>query len=136
MIDKTIKVVEDERDLLETVTMTLERNCYRVHGFSHPALALKHIREEGCNDCGLIISDIKMPTMTGVELAVHCKSARPYLKFLLMTAMPVDKDHWRKVLPQSENVDDFLPKPFTTKELVESRKKMERASRTVGRFDC
>jgi CheY-like chemotaxis protein len=121
-------VVEDESDLLATVTMVLERHGYRVHGFPDPSLALTHIRDERCNDCKIILCDIKMPHLTGVELAVHLKRIRPDLKFLLMSAMPVDKEQWRRVLPQSENVDDFISKPFTTAELVDTVKKWETRS--------
>jgi CheY-like chemotaxis protein len=123
---KTILVVEDELDLLSTIKMVLERNKYLVHGFSDPLFALKHIKEDGCASCKIVLSDIKMPQMTGIELAVHLKRIRPNLKIVLMSAMPVDREDWRNVLPKSENVDDFISKPFSTAELVQLIKKLER----------
>jgi CheY-like chemotaxis protein len=118
-------VAEDEPDLLASVTMVLERVGYVVHGFVNPSLALKHIQEQKCKDCKIVVSDIKMYPMTGVELAIHLKKIHPYLKILIMTAMPVDKEHWREVLPQSENIDAFIPKPFTSSDLLEAVRKLE-----------
>ena len=123
---KTVLLVEDEPDLSSTIKMVLERYKYVVHSFSDPFLALKHIKEDGCKDCKIVLSDIKMPQMTGVELAVHLKRIRPSLKIVLMSAMPVDREDWRNVLPKSENVDDFISKPFSTDQLVQLMKKLER----------
>ena len=125
MVTKTILVIEDESDLLTAIKMTLEGRGYRVHGFSDPSMALKHIKEVNCQDCSLVISDIKMPVMTGVELAIHFKRVRPEMKFMLMSAMSIDRANWRNILPQSEYVDNFIPKPFTTAELIDAVKSLE-----------
>jgi len=121
-------VVEDEPDLLMAIKTVLERHGYGVHDFADPVLALNHIKEDACNDCRVVLCDIKMPHLTGVELAIHLKRIRPDLKFLLMSAMPVDTRQWRRVLPQSDNVDDFIPKPFTTAELLGAVKKWEKSN--------
>jgi len=112
--------------LLATIKMSLERSGYFVHAFSNPSLALKHIREDGCKDCSLIISDLRMEGMTGIEMAYHVKNARSDLRFVLMSAMPISKDEWRDIVPMSENIDDFIPKPFTRKQLVQLVKRWEK----------
>lgn len=127
---KTVMLVEDEPDLLISVKAVLQRNEYLVHDFSNPQSALEHIKGEGCTDCKLVVCDIKMPQMTGVELAVHLKRIRPDLKILLMTAMPVDREQWRKVLPGSRNVDGFIPKPFTSAELLQAVNKLSSSTNT------
>ena len=122
---RTILVVDDENDLINIIKITLERYGYFVHDFSDPVLALRHIKEDRCNECKIALCDIKMPVMTGLELAVHLKRIRPDLIILLMSAMPIDKEKWRKVLPKSENVDDFIPKPFTMADLIRAVKKWQ-----------
>jgi len=119
-------VVEDEPDLLAAVKMALERKGYHIHGFSDSSSALQHFKEQGCKDCNLVLSDIKMQPMTGVELAIYLKKIRADLRIVIMSAMPINKNEWRKVLPKSENIDDFLAKPFTTEELLQIVKKWEK----------
>lgn len=119
-------VVEDEPDLLAAVKMALERKGYHIHGFCDSTSALRHFKEQGCKDCNLVLSDIKMQPMTGVELAIYLKKIRPDLKIVIMSAMPINKNEWRKVLPKSENINDFLAKPFTTEELLQIVKKWDK----------
>jgi CheY-like chemotaxis protein len=117
-----IMVVDDERDVLLVTKLMLERNGFKVHAFSDPSLALKHLKEDGCKDCRLVISDFKMPGMTGLELARYVKQARPEIRVFLTTAFPIRKEEWRKVLP-STGIDDFIAKPFSSEELVDVIKK-------------
>ena len=68
--------------------------------------------------------------MTGIEMAYHVKKARSDLRFVLMSAMPIRKDEWRDIVPMSENIDDFIPKPFSKKQLVQLVKKWEKETQT------
>jgi DNA-binding NtrC family response regulator len=95
----------------------LQKKGYDVHAFNDSSQALKHI--QSCKDCSIVISDIIMPEMTGVELAIHVKKAKPEIKFVLTSAMPIDRKDWRKILPASNKVDDFIAKPFSMKEIAE-----------------
>jgi len=107
--------VDDELDLLTVIARMLERSGYAVHAFSDPRAALEHFKL--CTDCSVVFTDIKMPGMTGPELVVYLKKIRPSLYVVLMTAFPVRKEEWRKVLPASE-ADGFIKKPFFMAELV------------------
>ena len=69
----------------------IERKGHHVHAFNDPILALHHLKEENCKECSIVISDIKMPKMTGIELSKHVKEARPELKFVIRSSMPVRK---------------------------------------------
>lgn len=115
-------VVDDERDVLLVTKLMLERNGFEVHAFSDPSLALKHLKGDGCKDCRFVISDFKMPNMTGLELTRYVKQARPEMRVVLTTAFPIRKEEWRKVLP-STGIDDFIAKPFSTEELIDVIKK-------------
>ena len=112
-----IMVVDDDRDVLTVTTMMLERNGRKVHAFSDPSLALKHLTD-GCTECGLVISDVIMSGMTGIELAISAKKLRPRLGFVVMSSLPIRKKEWRSIIPASGVIDDFLPKPFSMEELA------------------
>ncbi len=110
-------IVDDDRDVLTVTTMMLERNGHKVHAFSDPSLALKHLTD-GCAECYLVISDIIMSGMTGIELAISAKKSRPRLRFVVMSSLPIRKKEWRNVIPASGVIDDFLAKPFSMEELA------------------
>jgi len=60
----------------------------------------------------LILTDIRMPEMSGTELARRFKRIRPGVKVMIMTAFEVDRD-LKQVLPTIES-NGFLQKPFHT----------------------
>ena len=115
-------IAEDEPDLLATTRMMLEKESYKVHGFSSPIAALSHV-EDGCKDCKLVLSDIRMSGMSGFELVRRVKELRPEMKVILMTAFKIDMKEAQIVLP-STKVDAFLNKPFRSKELIEAVKQV------------
>jgi DNA-binding NtrC family response regulator len=95
----SIMVVDDDADVLSVIKMMLESRGHQVHAFRDPALALKHLKEDGCAQCKIVISDIIMPKITGVELSKYLKEARPDLKVVIMSSMPVHRDEWRNLIP-------------------------------------
>lgn len=114
-------VVDDEPDLLAITKMMLEKEGYKVHDYMDPIAALNHI-ENGCKDCTLLLSDIKMPEMSGFELVRRIKELRPELKVVFTSSFIIHKAEFEKVLP-SAKVDDFIQKLFTKKDLIEAVKK-------------
>jgi DNA-binding response OmpR family regulator len=59
-------LVDDEADIVTSVTKGLESHGFEVHAFTKPIHALSHFRS---HDCDAIILDVRMPEMTGFELA-------------------------------------------------------------------
>ena len=116
-------IVDDEPDLLTIVRKMLEGHGYSVHPFTRPETALDHVKN-GCKDCSIVISDIRMPDMTGFELVRHVKGLRPEMKVILMTAFEISKQEAQLKLP-STPVDAFINKPFKTLELVTAIKRVE-----------
>lgn len=121
MASKTLMLVDDEPDLLAITTKILEKNGYHVHAFINTENALRHIKEKGCKDCVLVITDIKMPGMSGFELVRRVKEMRPELKVMLMSSFIIHKEEFQKVMP-SLQVDNFVSKPFTKSELIDAIK--------------
>src|ERR671938_1526380 len=119
MASQTIMVVDDEPDLLAITKIMLEKKGYLIHGFINPKEALLHVQEDGCTDCKLVLSDVRMPSMSGIELVKHIKNLHPEVKVILMTAYKVSEEESQIVIP----VDAFLNKPFRSAELIEAIEK-------------
>lgn len=115
-------LVDDEVDVLAVTKRMLENGGYAVHSFDNPEAALHHVRNEGCRACILVVSDIRMPGMSGFDLVRRIKEVLPDLKVILTSSFVIHTDEFRKVMP-SLHVDDFVRKPFTSSELLEAIKR-------------
>ena len=112
----SILVVDDDKDILKIVRIGLERAGFEVHGFSDPILALQHI-EEGCKECDILISDVRMPHMNGFQLVKRIRQIRPKMKLVMMTAFEINKAEFESVFPSTQ-IDSVLRKPFAPSKLV------------------
>jgi DNA-binding response OmpR family regulator len=110
-------VVDDETDVLAIVGKGLENNGFSVVGFADPIKALQHF-ENGGDTFDIVISDVRMPKLTGFQLARRIKELHREIKVILMSAFEINKSEFDKVLP-STKVDGFLTKPFSISQLVE-----------------
>jgi len=111
---ETILVVEDGDAVRNLVCLMLVQNGYRVLEArdGHHALRVCEAHPEPIQ---LVLTDLVMPNMKGAELAERLRRARPDLRILLMSGYaeePVVQRLGRSSVP-------FLPKPFTSVELVE-----------------
>ena len=122
----TVMVVDDDRDILTIASKGLELAGFPVHGFSDPVRALQHV-EDGCELCQVIVSDIKMPDMTGFQLVRRVKDLRPDIKIVMMTAFDVNKSEFEAVFP-STPVDRVMRKPFVISQLAEAIKEIHRSN--------
>jgi len=112
---KTILVVEDDPDVLETVTTILSSFSYQVLEAIDGLSALEVLNQNGGID--LVFSDVIMPgDMTGIELGHEITKQHPNVKFLLSSGYPEDS------FDQSENPIvgfNFLAKPYAMEQLEE-----------------
>ncbi|NTW82952.1 MAG: sigma-54-dependent Fis family transcriptional regulator [Chlorobiaceae bacterium] len=82
-MDSTILVVEDESIQLESIAGFLSKQGYRVLKASRPQRALEIAGEEALD---IVLSDFRMPGMSGVELLSALKHRNPGIEVIIMTA--------------------------------------------------
>lgn len=109
--DSTLIVVEDEPDLLSIVVRQLLKWNFKVEEFRDPVEALRHFRKDPSR-FSLMLTDIKLPGMTGLELAHQVLEINPEIKILLMTAYDLDPQDLKAALPLAVH-EDVLRKPFS-----------------------
>ncbi len=78
-----VVVVDDEDDSRLFVRSVLQRNGYTVHAFPDAAAALEHLSSHPCR---VVISDMRMPGMTGLEFTQVVRDRHPDTAVVLMTA--------------------------------------------------
>ncbi|MCO5097992.1 MAG: sigma-54 dependent transcriptional regulator [Rhodocyclaceae bacterium] len=108
-----ILVVEDDLQLRDALCLTLECAGHQVLGAADGPAALRLLEREAFN---LVVSDLRMQPMDGIELLKAIRSREPHLPVLLMTAFgDVDK----AVSAMRAGACDFLLKPFEPNALLE-----------------
>jgi DNA-binding NtrC family response regulator len=112
-----IMIVDDEEDILSVFRGLLTREGYSVHAFSNPEIAYEHFKYSPY-EFSLILTDVRMPGMTGFQLARKVKELNPKVKVVLTSAFEMNMSEFEKILPNSE-VDSFLDKPVSVKKLTE-----------------
>ena len=116
----SLVLVDDEESMVEWLSLLLEQNGYQPKSFSHPESALKWAQE---NRVHLLISDIKMPAMSGLELFGKMREINPDTAGILMTAFSsVDT----AVKAVREGASDYLIKPFKTDQMLAAIEKAVR----------
>ncbi|MFL6484136.1 MAG: response regulator [Nitrososphaera sp.] len=113
-VARSILVVDDELDIVLIFKQALSRQGYTVFGFTDPLLALEHFKVNSA-DYGLVITDVRMPRMSGFELAANIKVIKPDAKVVFMSAFEVRDLEFS--MP-GVRINDFLRKPVDIKTLV------------------
>lgn len=108
----TIALVDDDQNILTSVSMVLEAEGYKVTSYTDGASALKGLSEAPPD---VAVLDIKMPRMDGMELLrrLREKSEMPVI-FLTSKDDEIDE-----LLGLKMGADDFIRKPFSQRLLVE-----------------
>ncbi|NLC05104.1 MAG: response regulator transcription factor [Erysipelothrix sp.] len=109
---QVINVVEDEKDLNEVVRSYLEKEGYEVRSYYSYEEASAHLDDD---DVHLWILDIMLGENSGFDLIDQIKQKSPSTPVIFMSARDKDFD---KIIGLEKGSDDYIAKPFYTKELV------------------
>lgn len=122
-----ILVAEDERDVAELIRYTLAREGFEVVVATNGADALRQARDSRPD---LVLLDLMLPQVNGWELCRRLKQdpATRGLPVIMVTARAEEGD---KVLGFEVGADDYVTKPFSTRELVARVRAVVRRTRPV-----
>lgn len=114
MIGNTrVLVAEDETDLLQGLRKSLSKGGYSVDIAEDGLQAVRRIEKE---DYDIIVADLKMPKLDGMELLRKTRQLRPRAVFIIITGYgTVDS----AVEAMKLGAFDYIAKPFSTKKLSE-----------------
>jgi DNA-binding NtrC family response regulator len=112
----SILVLDDDFDITMLIKIALQRHGYNVFGFTDPFLALEHFKINH-STYSLVISDLRMPSMSGFQFIQNIKLIRPRINVLLMSAFDVLGDSEFSTQSSRYEIDGFLQKPISIKKL-------------------
>jgi DNA-binding NtrC family response regulator len=108
-----ILIVDDEPDMLMLLRMIIEDNTdYEVETTNNPSEALKLLVG---NNYNLVISDLKMPGMDGIELFDELKEIKPDIPVIIITAYGSVETADEAM---KKGVADFITKPFRKEHIL------------------
>lgn len=84
-ISSTIVLIDDDLDLLDLLASFFKQRGYKVHAFSNAEGALIEIESERI-ECDVVISDLKLPQMSGMEFIKRVRKSKLSLPIILMTS--------------------------------------------------
>ncbi len=107
-----ILLAEDEKALSKAVVKIFEKNNYSVDAVYDGEDALTYL-ETGCYDAAVL--DIMMPKMDGITVLKKIRASGNQIPVLMLTAKSDIED---KVMGLDSGANDYLPKPFDSRELL------------------
>ena len=108
---QTIALVDDDRNILTSVSMTLEQEGYTVRTYTDGESALQGLMAKPVD---LAVLDIKMPRMDGMELLQRLRQ-RSNMPVIFLTSKDEETD---EALGLAMGADDYIAKPFSQKLLI------------------
>lgn len=107
----SIVLIDDNLELVILFKEILEKNGYKVWGFTNPEIALEFIRNN-LTKCNLVISDYQLPHLNGYELGKKIKEIDKNIKMILVSNY--EDSH------ENKSEFKFIQKPITIDNLIET----------------
>lgn len=127
MKEKTILVVDDEKDIREVIEIYLMNEGFNVISAENGEEALKLLK---CYKVDLIILDIMMPKLNGIQACLNIRKEEK-MPIIMVSAKHEDAD---KILGLNIGADDYITKPFNPLELVARVKSQLRRYTSLNDF--
>ena len=129
--DSRILLVEDDKSIRLTVSETLSSEGFRVSSFKDGLSALDFINNDIKKDVDLIILDLMLPGLNGLELCRKIRNDEDYTPILILGAKDNESD---RVLGLEVGADDYLTKPFGLNELIARSRALIRRSKRNKKY--
>ncbi len=123
-----ILVCDDDREILDAITIYLENEGYKVYKAMDGLEALEQLEE---NEMHLIIMDIMMPRMDGIKATMKIRE-EANIPVIMLSAKSEDTD---KILGLTIGADDYITKPFNPLELLARVKSQLRRYTSLGSME-
>lgn len=113
-----ILVIEDDVNMNEVLVTTLEGSGHELESAYNGPQAIEMCKE---NQYDLVISDVRLPGMDGVETLEQVRKVQPRVRYIIITGYASTDTPVRAI---RQRVDDYLFKPFSLKYLMDSVEKV------------
>src|SRR5215472_5320748 len=120
----TIALVDDDKNILASVTMLLEQEGYHVRSYTDGASALTALT---ANPPDMAVLDIKMPRMDGMELLRRLRQSME-IPVIFLTSKDEEID---ELMGLNAGADDYIRKPFSQRLLLERVKAVLRRAESL-----
>ena len=108
-----ILVVDDELDMLALLAMIIsEKTEHNVTTTNNPLEVVQFVKE---NEYDLVISDLKMPGMNGIELIAEIRKIDQYIPILVITAYGSNESAEDAI---NKGAYDYITKPFRKEQIL------------------
>jgi two-component system, OmpR family, response regulator ChvI len=124
-VPQTIALVDDDRNILTSVSMTLEAEGFAVRTYTDGAEALRALMQQPVD---LAVLDIKMPRMDGMELLEKLRKSSD-LPVIFLTSKDDEVD---ELMGLRMGADDYIKKPFSQRLLIERIRTLLRREASRG----
>jgi DNA-binding NtrC family response regulator len=112
--NRVVFVVDDEAVIARTLAIILNQAGFQASAFDHPEKAMAARADLAP---ALLITDVMMPGMTGIDLAIHFRKAQPGCKVLLFSGQAATADLLERAREQGYDFD-LLSKPVHPSDLL------------------
>ncbi len=111
-----VAIVDDELDIVNLFRDALSRiKELSIFTFTDPMVAFEHIKMNK-SKYAVVVSDLRMPGINGMDLVYKIKKENPLVRTLLMTAFEVDDRVFEEYV-RNKIIDGFLQKPIKLSDL-------------------
>jgi DNA-binding NtrC family response regulator len=117
---KIISIVDDEIDITKLFHYAISTSIHGVSviTFNDPVIALEHFADNKKN-YALVISDLRLPNLNGLELLKKVKQLNPSVRTILISAYEVDEDQVFQNYMKQGIINLFVKKPIGLPELCQ-----------------
>ena len=112
----TIMLVDDEPDILLTYETYLANAGYKLDAFTDSREAIMHFEHTDPNIYNLVLMDIRMPNLNGIQLYYRLKAINPNIKILFISALDAAQE-MISILP-GVGLDDVIRKPVDIEQFL------------------